>query len=106
MWVARVSKYQDKVLRNLSGKLIQCDEIWSFVGAKEKNASEEKKALGWGDVWTWVAIDPQSKLVPSFIVGDRGYRRAKAFMEDLASRLANRVHAIDYGRPSRVSEFR
>src|ERR1700683_3884557 len=80
-------EYQDKALRKLPCKLIQCDEIWSFVGAKEKNATLEKKAEGWGDVWTWVAIDPQTKLVPSFMVGSRGARTAKRFMDDLAARL-------------------
>src|SRR5215207_2874329 len=58
------SIYQDQAFRTLTCKKIQCDEIWSFVGAKEKNTSREKKAEGWGDVWTWVAIDAQTKLVP------------------------------------------
>jgi IS1 family transposase len=89
--------YQDKALRNLSSKMIQCDEIWSFVGAKEKNTSEEKKAEGWGDVWTWVAIDPQTKLVPTFMVGSRGAKTAKRFMDDLAARLANRVQLTTDG---------
>src|SRR5580704_15069939 len=89
--------YQDKALRNLSSKMIQCDEIWSFVGAKEKNASEEMKAAGWGDIWTWVAIDPQTKLVPTFMVGGRGARTAQRFMDDLASRLANRVQLTTDG---------
>jgi hypothetical protein len=65
-------EYQDKALRNLTSKRIQCDEIWSFVGAKEQHASSEKKAQGWGDIWTCVAIDPETKLVPSFMVGSRG----------------------------------
>lgn len=90
-------EYQDKALRNLPCKRIQCDEIWSFVGAKEKNTSAEKKEHGWGDVWTWVAIAPETKLVPSFMVGDRGARTAKAFMDDLASRLANRVQLTTDG---------
>src|SRR5258708_837584 len=51
------SKYQDETMRNLKCKRIQCDEIWAFCGAKEKNASAEQKAKGWGDVWTWVALD-------------------------------------------------
>lgn len=57
------SEYQDKAFRNLSCKRIQCDEIWSFVGSKEKNTSSRKKAEGNGDVWTWTALDPDSKLV-------------------------------------------
>jgi IS1 family transposase len=90
-------EYQDKALRNLTSKRIQCDEIWSFVGAKEKNTSAEKKAEGWGDIWTWVAIDPDTKLVPSFMVGSRGARTAKFFMDDLAGRLANRVQLTTDG---------
>ena len=90
-------EYQDKALRDLPCKLIQCDEIWSFVGAKEKNASEGKKAQGWGDIWTWVAIDPQTKLVPTFMVGGRGARTAKRFMDDLAARLGNRVQLTTDG---------
>jgi IS1 family transposase len=90
-------EYQDKALRNLSSKRIQCDEIWSFVGSKEKNTSDEKKAEGWGDVWTWVAIDADTKLVPSFMVGSRGAETAKFFMDDLAGRLANRVQLTTDG---------
>ncbi|MGH9747224.1 MAG: IS1 family transposase [Candidatus Acidiferrales bacterium] len=89
--------YQDRALRNLPCKRIQCDEIWSFVGAKEKNASEEKKARGWGDIWTWVALDADTKLVPSFMVGTRGSETAKIFMDDLASRLASRVQLTTDG---------
>jgi IS1 family transposase len=91
------AEFQDKMFRNLSCKQIQCDEIWSFVGAKERNASPEKKEGGWGDIWTWVAIDPQTKLVPSFMVGSRGAQTAKAFMDDLASRLASRVQLTTDG---------
>lgn len=90
-------EYQDKALRNLPCKRIQCDEIWSFVGAKEKNASDEKKAQGWGDVWTWVAIDPETKLVPSFMIGNRDAQTARPFMDDLASRLSNRVQLTTDG---------
>ncbi|MGB8524878.1 MAG: IS1 family transposase [Candidatus Acidiferrales bacterium] len=90
-------EYQDKTLRELTSKRIQCDEIWSFVGAKEKNASPEKKAAGWGDIWTWVAIDADTKLVPSFMVGSRGAHTAKFFMDDLAARLANRVQLTTDG---------
>ena len=91
-------EYQDKALRNLPCKRIQCDEIWSFVGAKEKNTTPDKKvAEGWGDVWTWVAIDADTKLVPSFMVGSRGAETAKFFMDDLAGRLANRVQLTTDG---------
>jgi IS1 family transposase len=91
-------EYQEKALRNLTCKRIQCDEIWSFCYAKEKNVPEDKRGqFGYGDVWTWVAIDPDSKLVASFMVGTRGARTAKAFMDDLASRLINRVQLTTDG---------
>jgi IS1 family transposase len=91
-------EYQDKALRNLTCKRIQCDEIWSFCYAKEKNVPAEKQGrFGFGDVWTWVAIDADTKLVPSFMVGTRGAQTAKTFMDDLASRLANRVQLTTDG---------
>lgn len=90
--------YQDENLRNLSCKRIQCDEIWSFCYAKEKNVPEEHKGeLGYGDVYTWTAIDADTKLVPSFLVGKRSAEYAKLFMDDLASRLANRVQLTTDG---------
>lgn len=90
--------YQDKVLRNLPCKRIQSDEIWSFCYAKDKNVPDDKRGeFGFGDVWTWVAIDADTKLVASFMVGDRGPRTAKRFMADLASRLANRVQLTTDG---------
>jgi len=91
-------KYQDKVFRNLKCKTIQCDEIWTFCYAKEKNVPEDKKeTFGYGDVWTWVAIDADTKLVPSFMVGNRDAKTAKIFMDDLAERLANRVQLTSDG---------
>jgi IS1 family transposase len=90
--------YQDKALRNLTCKLIQCDEIWSFCYAKEQNIPADKQGqFGYGDVWTWVAIDAETKLVPTFMVGTRGAQTAKRFMHDLASRLANRVQLTTDG---------
>src|SRR5262245_15906834 len=65
------ARFQDETLRNLNSKRVECDEIWAFCGAKEKNASPEKKAQGWGDVWTWTAIDSDSKLILSWLVGNR-----------------------------------
>lgn len=92
------AEYQDKVFRNLKCKRIQCDEIWSFCYAKEKNVPKEKRGIfGYGDVWTWVAIDADTKLVPTFMVGNRGAQSAKIFMDDLASRLANRVQLTTDG---------
>src|SRR5436190_23875107 len=68
------SIYQDRVMRDLACERIQTDEIWAFVGAKQKNVKPEKRAEGWGDVWTWVAIDADTKLVPSYRVGWRDAR--------------------------------
>lgn len=90
--------YQDRVLRNLPCKRIQCDEIWAFCYAKEKNVPEGKKGqFGYGDVWTWTAICADTKLVPSFMVGNRNAEMGKAFMEDLASRLSHRVQLTTDG---------
>lgn len=92
------AEYQDKVMRNLSCKRIQCDEIWSFCYAKEKNVPEEKKGqFGYGDIWTWTAICADTKLVPSFLVGNRDGETAKTFMDDLASRLSHKVQLTTDG---------
>ena len=91
------SIFQDRVLRNLTCQRIQCDEIWSFVGAKERNVSPEKKAEGWGDVWTWTAIDAETKLIPCWYVGTRDAGAAYHFMHDLADRLAHRVQLTTDG---------
>ncbi len=95
---AACSAYHDEHVKNLRLRYIQCDEIWAFCYAKDKNVPEEKRGIfGYGDVWTWVAIDADTKLVPSFMVGTRGSQTAKAFMDDLASRLANRVQLTTDG---------
>jgi IS1 family transposase len=78
----------DEKMRGLNCKQIEVDEIWGFVGAKQKNA---RRAGAYGDVWTFIALDADTKLIPSFIVGKRDAYHAKAFMSDLASRLKNRV---------------
>lgn len=92
------AEYQDKTLRNLQSKKIQCDEIWSFCYAKQKNVPVNKQGqFGFGDVWTWVAIDPDSKLVLSWLVGLRNARWAKVFMKDIAKRLAHRVQLTTDG---------
>lgn len=92
------ASYQDKYLRGLTCKKIQCDEIWSFCYAKEKNVPEEMKGtLGFGDVWTWTAIDADSKLIVSFLVGGRSAEYARKFIDDLASRLASRVQLTTDG---------
>jgi IS1 family transposase len=90
--------YQDRTLRNLTCKKIQCDEIWAFVYAKEKNLPAEMKGtFGVGDVWTWAAIDADTKLVPSFMVGSRDARTAIAFIDDLKGRLASHVQLTTDG---------
>lgn len=84
--------YQRKTLVNLTSKRIQCDEIWSFVGSKAKNTPQAKKDAGTaGDVWTWTAIDADSKLAVSWLVGGRDAGYAQVFMQDVASRVANRI---------------
>lgn len=90
--------YQDKALRNLPCKRLQCDEIWSFVYSKQKNVPADKRGqFGVGDVWTWTAIDADTKLVPSFMVGPRDGGVAYDFMQDLAGRLASRVQLTTDG---------
>ncbi|MFA6412384.1 MAG: IS1 family transposase [Syntrophales bacterium] len=92
------AEYQDKTLRDLPCKRIQCDEIWNFCYAKEKNVLDEHKGeLGYGDVYTWTAIDADTKLIPSFLVGRRDARYAHMFMLDLESRLKNRVQFTNNG---------
>jgi IS1 family transposase len=92
------SAYQDKVFRNLKCKRIQCDETWAFVYAKDKNVPEHLRGNGSvGSVWTWLALDPDTKLVPCWFVGDRSAGSAYHFIHDLAGRLANRVQLTTDG---------
>ena len=91
-------KYQDETLRNLPCERLQCDEIWSFVYSKAKNVPADKQdEFGYGDVWTWTAIDADTKLVPCWHVDTRDGRAAKLFIDDLASRLSNRVQLTTDG---------
>ncbi len=78
-------------MRGLDCKRIEVDEIWGFIGKKQKNANASDRRAGLGDVWTFLAIDPETKLMPSFIVGKRDRYHTVAFMEDLAARLKNRI---------------
>jgi IS1 family transposase len=91
------SIYQDKAFRGLTCKKIQCDEVWSFVGAKEKNTTAATKAKGWGDCWTWTALDAETKLIPCWYVGTRDAGAALHFMHDLAARLSHRVQLTTDG---------
>lgn len=83
--------FHDENVRGLKSKRVQCDEIWAFVGAKQRNVTEEQMASGWGDCWTWTAIDADSKLLVSFLVGQRTPRDCYDFMIDVASRLTSSI---------------
>ncbi|MEE9910538.1 MAG: DDE-type integrase/transposase/recombinase [Deltaproteobacteria bacterium] len=90
--------YQDKVFHDLPCTKIQCDEIWAFCYSKEKNVpADHKGEWGYGDVYTWTAIDADTKLIPSYFVGRRDAQCAHAFMTDLASRLQHRVQLTTDG---------
>jgi IS1 family transposase len=90
--------YQNETLRKLPCKRVQVDEIWSFCGAKEKNVPPMRRGeFGRGDIYTWVAIDADTKLVPSWLVGQRGAKYAKVFIDDLATRMANRIQLTSDG---------
>ena len=86
------TKFQDEAMRDLHCTTIQADEIWSFVGSKAKNVPDDRKdEFGVGDVWCWVAIDADSKLVPSWLLGERKTADCIAFLDDLRGRLRYRV---------------
>jgi IS1 family transposase len=90
--------FHDATVRNVKARRVQCDEIWSFVGSKAKNTPQEKKLTGTaGDIWTWTALDSDSKLMVSWLVGGRDAEYAHIFMQDVASRLANRVQLTTDG---------
>src|ERR1700681_555393 len=102
------SVIMDSRMRNLECHLIQMDEIWGFIGKKNRHATTGERLAGFGDVWTFVAMDVESRMVPAYLVGKRDNYHANAFVEDLASRLNNRpqissdalaayVTAIRYG---------
>ncbi|MGP0096187.1 MAG: IS1 family transposase [Terriglobales bacterium] len=91
------ASFHDTHVRNLKVHRLQCDEIWSFVGAKMKNTSAEKIEQGWGDVWTWTAIDADTKLIVSYTLGQRGADTAHEFMRDVASRIINRIQLTTDG---------
>jgi IS1 family transposase len=95
---AACAEYQDKAFRNLTCQKIQMDEIWSFCYAKAKNLPPEKEGVwGYGDVWTWVSIDADTKLVPCWLVGPRNPTAANEFVADLAARLASKVQLTTDG---------
>ncbi|MCC6466578.1 MAG: DDE-type integrase/transposase/recombinase [Planctomycetes bacterium] len=96
-------EFNERTMVNLKLRHIQCDEIWSFVGMKEKNVPEGRKGQGVGDVWTWTAIDADTKLVPCWLIGTRDAECASEFMGDLASRLAHRVQLTTDGHKAYLS---
>jgi len=89
--------YHNAHVRNLRVRRVQADEIWSFVYGKDKNLTLEQVQSGLGSVWTWKAIDADTKLVISYTIGDRGADTAKAFMQDVASRVRNRIQLTTDG---------
>lgn len=90
--------YHDEYVRNLNSRLIQCDEIWSFCYAKQKNVADAIAApVGAGDVWTWTSLDADSKLICNWVVGSRDAEYALTLMDDLRSRLNNRVQLTTDG---------
>jgi IS1 family transposase len=94
---AACERFHNETVHSLKPQRVQCDEIWAFIGTKEKNASPEQKAEGWGDVWTWTGMDADSKLMISWLVADRGQASANLFMRDVAARLVNRVQLTTDG---------
>lgn len=92
------TQFHDATVRSVASKRIQCDEVWSFCYSKQKNVADAKRQdLAYGDVWTWTALDSDSKLILSWIVGGRDASYALGLMDDLRSRLANRVQLTTDG---------
>jgi IS1 family transposase len=92
------ARFHDEHVRGVKARRVQCDEIWSFVYSKQKNvAAAKRKDLAYGDAWTWTAIDADSKLLISYLVGGRDSEYALALMDDLRSRLVNRVQLTTDG---------
>jgi IS1 family transposase len=101
------SALMDREMRDLTCERLECDEIWAFVYAKQKNIPDSKKGEdGVGDVWTWVAIDADTKLVPSFVLGPRDLATATAFMSDLEKRLRHRVQLTTDGHHAYLQAVR
>jgi IS1 family transposase len=91
------AEYHNVLIRSVHAGRVQCDEIWNFCYAKAKNVPEGKKGLGAGDVWTWVGIDADTKLIISYLVGGRNAGWANMFMQDLASRVSSRIQLTTDG---------
>jgi IS1 family transposase len=84
------AEYHDKNVRRVRVRRLQADEIWQFIGAKKKNVTPEQEANGWGDAWTWVGIDGDTKLIVSYFVGMRDKAAAMDFIQDCADRISGR----------------
>jgi IS1 family transposase len=97
------AKLHDERVRGLQTRRIQCDEIWSFIGCKDKNVYEDEQGFGRGSVWTWTALDADSKLCVGYLVGLRDAGYAHEFMQDVAGRLANRVQLTTDGHKAYLS---
>jgi IS1 family transposase len=94
---AACEQFHDEHVRNVRVRRLHANEIWCFVGARAKNVSAEKKLEGWGDVWTWTGLDPDTKLCVSYLVGDRSADCAIDFMKDAASRIRGHVQMTTDG---------
>lgn len=92
-------RFHDAMVRDLSTVRVQCDEVWSFVAAKEKNVRPEMKGKGVGSVWTWTALDADSKLMVSWLVSDRSQDAANTIIADLKSRITQRIQLSSDGLP-------
>jgi IS1 family transposase len=92
------AEYHNRAVRDVKVKRVQCDEIWAFCYAKEKNVPFERRGqFGYGDVWTWTAMDAETKLILSYAIGTRGMETARVFMKDLSSRVATRIQLTTDG---------
>jgi IS1 family transposase len=89
--------YHNQHVSNLSVRRVQADEVWSFVYGKDKNLSSEQIQAGAGSVWTWTALDADTKLIISYTLGDRSADTAKEFMQDVASRISTRIQLTTDG---------
>jgi IS1 family transposase len=95
---AACADFQNRTLTSLPTTHVECDEIWAFVAAKERNVPEQHRGeFGWGDVWTWVAIDQDSRLIVTWLVGTRGPDAAHEFIADLRGRVTGRVQITTDG---------
>lgn len=89
--------YHHAQVRGLRVRRLQCDEVWSFIGAKAKNVRPEREIEGWGDVWTWTAIDADTKLCVAYLIGGRDGGSAREFMQDVEKRIRGRIQITTDG---------